>query len=327
MAARGSAAIIRDVKEGSYYAVAQFPANWPLERPTVLISAIDGGDGFQLRAEPDGSFSGVVVRDGAPFRTDRFEKVMFAGGIVGLLSCVWDSTTIRVSINDTALGRYNDDAAARIVKLAPRRPPRTPIQLKRAPGVVFNRTESLFLDTIEDIQQKLSQPSHYNLIRAAGLLRQLLLDGAPLVHQVNREYREILAFEVVPGLDGVPLTPEYHWCDISPDTGPPIPSRHVNLPGFLATPCLAVRGQRFSVHEVISCCANVLGGVHWAAPKTERELSLVALQNTIEAGSESMIDATLRSICSVAVWGLEPLLRAMFMGVCTLRGPHLVVKR
>lgn len=47
-----------------------------------------------------------------------------------------------------------------------------------------SQAESLFLATLMDVEQKAADGSRYSLIRAAGLLRQLLLDPTPLVHVV-----------------------------------------------------------------------------------------------------------------------------------------------
>jgi hypothetical protein len=59
--------------------------------------------------------------------------------------------------------------------------------------------DELFLATMQDLKEKISSTSKrdYNLIKAAGLLRQLLLDGADsLFFKVNRQYRIPITFTV-----------------------------------------------------------------------------------------------------------------------------------
>jgi len=61
----------------------------------------------------------------------------------------------------------------------------------------MNTTESLFLGTISDIEQKLSDGTTYNLIRGSGLIRHLFLDANSLVNQVNRKLKLKLQFSIV----------------------------------------------------------------------------------------------------------------------------------
>ena len=234
---------------------------------------------------------------------------------MGILSFVWADDYTRLTINTIHL-RALADAPDEIceVKLSPQRPPRDAVHFEPIPGLKFTSREELLVETIKDIQSKLSQPSHYNLLRAAGMLRQLFLDEIPLVHQINRDYRTQLKFQLIPFSDDLPEPPETHWCDISPDYGPPLPTIECTLDQFLKTRCLKYNLQSFTVYDVITCCSHVLGGVHAGAPKTEREKNLLSLQEEIRIGGHSMIDSTLKGIALVALWGCVPLLHAMFKG-------------
>jgi hypothetical protein len=61
----------------------------------------------------------------------------------------------------------------------------------------MSETENLFLGTISDIEQKLSDGTTYNLIRGSGLIRHLFLDANSLANQVNRKYKLRLQFSIV----------------------------------------------------------------------------------------------------------------------------------
>ena len=57
--------------------------------------------------------------------------------------------------------------------------------------------DQLFLKTLSDLERRTgSEASEYDVLRSSALLRQLLLDGSPLVHQVNRHRRLTLVFRV-----------------------------------------------------------------------------------------------------------------------------------
>lgn len=63
-----------------------------------------------------------------------------------------------------------------------------------------------FLKSLADIKQKI-HGDHYDLIRACGLLRQLLIDRHPFVDQVNTDKDEIL-FHVSDYKMELPIKPD-----------------------------------------------------------------------------------------------------------------------
>jgi hypothetical protein len=54
----------------------------------------------------------------------------------------------------------------------------------------------LFKHVYEDLEEIDSQASEYGMLRASTLLRQLLLDGAPLIHIVNENLKLPILFPV-----------------------------------------------------------------------------------------------------------------------------------
>lgn len=301
---------------GTAYGVTRFPLPWPPASQLTIWTKRDKGYGVDLLALTDGSFIIETFADNQLRRRDAYQKVRFIGGSMGILSFVWAKDFTRLAINTThlrALADAHDEVCE--IKLSAPRPPRDAVHFEPIPNLKFTSREELFVETIKDIQSKLDQPSHYNLLRAAGMLRQLFLDENPLIHQINRDYRVSLKFEVIPFSDDLPEPPETYWCDISPDYGPPLQTIECSLDQFLKTRCLIHNRQNFTVYDVITCCSHVLGGVHAGVPKTEREKSLLSLQEEIRVGGHSMIDSTLKGIALVALWGCIPLLHAMFKGL------------
>lgn len=119
--------------------------------------------------------------------------------------------------------------------------------------------EWLFLETLADLERKLDSSTPYGLVRASGLLRQLLTDGGRLVHLVNREYRLRLEFVVPDGSDPAPFGPMVQWVDVSARAAQ---ERTCDLDRFLAYKVLHFEKDAFSVKEIIRAVANKGGGVH-----------------------------------------------------------------
>lgn len=61
----------------------------------------------------------------------------------------------------------------------------------------MENSEALYIATLEDIKNRIDRNNKYDVIKASGLLRLLLLDGMPLIHQINRKYRVTIRFSIV----------------------------------------------------------------------------------------------------------------------------------
>jgi hypothetical protein len=173
--------------------------------------------------------------------------------------------------------------------------------------------EDLFLERCGQIERLLASHTEIELLDLAGLLRQLLLDGTPLVHKVNN-YGLKLKFEV--GLFRQP--PDKHTAvliledGLDPDTRPPrSPSKEVNLDGFLEHTIIVTAGKAYSVSDVIKFAANVSGGVHHVenpkgAQKVLSRFSMLYSLGGLPAGVRQ-----LKAICRVTLKGLSPLIAAV----------------
>jgi hypothetical protein len=141
--------------------------------------------------------------------------------------------------------------------------------------------EELFLQTLLDLEQRLLQADEYALLRAAALLRQLLLEEHPIASEVNRSRRLKLTFTVTDigpyfemllqdganfystedGLDPVFTAPFGQSLDLTRDQ-------------FLKRRVMVVNGNILSVHDVIDQLAHVEGGVHVGTARTAKEKAL-----------------------------------------------------
>ncbi len=176
--------------------------------------------------------------------------------------------------------------------------------------------KALLLKTISDIESRVSAGSYYDLLRAAGLLRQLLLDENPLVHAANRSLRVKLEFKVLPAcdLDSI-ATPTWHCTDIS-GVGLTAPPGILSVPfkGFLSTKCGSFEGTSFSVKDVIKSCANTCGGVHLGKARTVEDRDMLDMNKVCEVNGMPAATMMLLGIVRVTCDGLKPLIVAVKNG-------------
>lgn len=165
--------------------------------------------------------------------------------------------------------------------------------------------EHLFLSTLADIDRKVMSGDRYSLIRAAGLLRQLLLDS--LVHVINRKYRIPIKFSTLDFSKPPPIKPEIHWQTLDPSQFPEAPTVTCSLDHFLSAPCLQWKSAIATVKDLIKACANAKGGIHLGEARTEEEQVLLDWDKVFSmAGKEPSLRA-LAGVCRVVLVGLRPL--------------------
>ncbi len=186
-----------------------------------------------------------------------------------------------------------------------------------------NFHNELFIETIADIRAKLDSGRPYDLIRASGLLRQLLLDDSPLLHKVNSKYKIKFLFRCHNKLEQVPGLPEpdMHWINIA-DVGFPkkVGPWDLNLEQFLGWHCLLINGHKFTVKDIIKACANVKGGVHLGSAKDEKEKAILDLDHSIQIAGSEVSTLTLSSILQVTLVAIEPLRSAIVIDIAHQKG-------
>jgi hypothetical protein len=135
-----------------------------------------------------------------------------------------------------------------------------------------------FIAILEDLNDRINEPIKYNNKKASGLLRQLLLDSNPLLHQINREFKKIIVFksrklvkaEVGIGniiMEGIVPMKNEHFEN----------HENLDLKSFLEKRCLIYNKQLYTVHDIIKINANMRGGIHSGIPKSNKETQAIEM--------------------------------------------------
>ena len=188
-----------------------------------------------------------------------------------------------------------------------------PLETLRYPDLrpehASQEVEAFFLETVKDIDAKVVERTRYGLIRAAGLLRQLLLDG--LIHKVNRPYRLKLAFEVIEFHSAPSDQSVIHWRTLDPSAFPGVKVVTVDLAALLAIPVLRIGTSTASVRDVIKACANAKGGVHYGPPGNSQEDLVLAWDKRFQASPVEISLDFLAGLCKVCLEGVQPIVNAI----------------
>ena len=179
------------------------------------------------------------------------------------------------------------------------------------------QTDQLFLRTLEDLDRRTKVVDHYEALLAAGLLRKLLLDEAPLAYQVNRYRRERIRFRInaeTPFEKIILEDKPFFWAigdAIKPDafqgrSGVSAPM-DAKLDQFLARPVMCMRGERLSVGDLIKQVAHIDGAVHKREPANVREELLEEISHFMFFGNLPGTDHHVQLIGIIVVRALTPL--------------------
>ena len=179
-------------------------------------------------------------------------------------------------------------------------------------------TDTLFLRTLSDIEQRLSGRDPYEILLIAGLVRKLFLDDHPLVEQVNVKHRLKLTFEInAPSSLLERLPPPTLWTiqdGLDPDTSPFPQRTMVTRDQFFKTVVTIVNQHEYSIREVVLFEANVVGAVHAGAPKKDKEHALHEVDRHISVGGYASSLRQLLAIARVVLRALAPLRDAVKKG-------------
>lgn len=106
----------------------------------------------------------------------------------------------------------------------------------------------IFMQTVSDLEAKLTEGSAYGLTKASGLLRHLFLDSSPLVHRVNRTCKIKLQFETIDFTSKPPIRPQIHWFTLDASASPNAKKITVNLNKFLGAEILDLKSPHTLVY-------------------------------------------------------------------------------
>jgi hypothetical protein len=173
--------------------------------------------------------------------------------------------------------------------------------------------ERLFLATCTDLEGRITHLDEYGLLRAAGLLRQLLLDETRLIDVVNRKFRIKVAFLVMDRRSNMEMVAadgaEFYSVEdgLDPSTARPGTTIELTRDQLLKWKVMFVSGHYVTVHDLIDQLAHIEGGVHSGSPKTDKEKSLVQAAGMFGIGGLPAGIRMVAAIGRVVVSGLAPL--------------------
>jgi len=181
-----------------------------------------------------------------------------------------------------------------------------------------DNTEIYFLDTISEINERLSKGDNYNLIKASGLLRLLFCEGHKLVYKVNKFYRLGLVFCVqkndgedkyIADKNGVLIKPSFHYVNVDPFGLKTKETENRKLDAFLNFKCLCINDDNYSVRDFIKVCAHHKGGVHYDMQnvKDKKNKRLLGIEKSVFFGDLPATTGVMVNIINVALTGIAPL--------------------
>lgn len=294
------------------FTVIAFPTQGRADHRRVVLKHVAADGTVIVTVGPDGAFAAQTASCSGETTAEQFQRVQIEPGARILLTVIWGAAGVALEINGNALGKDPDGLSAPIV-VESKPEHRVPSVTLSYPELVLHDAlpdlERFFLETVIDVDSKVVHGKRYDLIRAAGALRQLLLDD--LLHKVNRAYRKKISFEVLDFRSAPPLRPDIHWRIVDPFHFPGVATVNVALDQFLAIEVLRSGGNAASVRDVIKACANAKGGVHYGpASNPQEELLLDWDERFRSSNIETSVD-TLRGLCRVSLSAIEPVIRAI----------------
>lgn len=172
--------------------------------------------------------------------------------------------------------------------------------------------EALFVWDIERLRNAIENPEPSNLIQVSAVLRRLLCDQSPLLHQANRNIKHKVSFRVCDDFknhtnnlvqDG--LVSFSYIYSIYPEPNS-LNCKNVKLDDFLSLKVSMIEGKFVSVREIIKYVSDNAGGVH-------KDSNLNAIPRLIETNSAWVLGEIptplrqLYAICKVTDEALTPL--------------------
>jgi hypothetical protein len=171
--------------------------------------------------------------------------------------------------------------------------------------------QDLFDQTVRRLAEIVTDDfAAYSALEASALVRKLLIDGSPLLHQVNRQRRKRIAFEVAGNAAYEALVMEDKPVFYAPGgslsprlaLGMPFQVTPMNLDQFLAHRALYVNGHEITVRQVVLQLANVEGGVHAGTPNTEAEKLLNEVNTQLGIGGMGSVAYSMQAIALMWWW-------------------------
>jgi len=175
--------------------------------------------------------------------------------------------------------------------------------------------DQIFVKTLEDIEKRMQSKDSYEILMISGLLRKLLLDDNPLIHQVNQNQRLKITFTINDRQPPIDKSLTYWWIQdgLDPNTSVPHLTKPliVSIDKLLKRQIMILKGEIITVLDLIKFLSNIQGGVHLGLPKNSKEATLKEVEGCFGIGGLQPGIRSILSISRVVVEGLRPLKTAV----------------
>ena len=286
-----------------------FPANWPSGYLSTMWAKDAPGQRTEIRCNGDGPLS-LHLFGPTLLREVHFQRVRPASVGTAGLAIAWDENGADMFIAGGRLVSLEE--AGNAVVTFDTEPLSVVVGTLSFPTEALKRLDKadwLFVRTLMDVSERLASDDPYVLLRLSSLLRQLLLDGEPLMDRVNRTHRlRDLHFSVSHHAEEPPCSPELWIKSLNPDGGE---KQSLTRDQFLQKAIIRFYGTDYTVHELIDAAAHKMGGVHIDEPRDDEQRRLLALEEVLSIMESSPVLFALRDCALVVVRGLFPLVEAI----------------
>jgi hypothetical protein len=301
----------RGVEASAAYAVLQLPRPWPPAGEKEIFSERTKTHRVSLVAKTDGGFRVVVLADHGTQIERHFHPVRIVGGGFTFLCLRWSDSDVELQLGKSTLVPLETHADGPLeVETGDHPPQPPPAFITPHPSVIGDSDDRFFIQTLLDIRSKLSGDA-YDAIKAAGLLRLLLMDDEPLFHRINRARRVKIWFHVM-DFGPLPIETESSWHSLLPPwQDPSSKTIDVTMDKFLGLTVLTHERTDVSVRDVISACAHVKGGVHLGSRMTTPERALLDWDKITRFMGREPTVAALRDLSTIVLSAARPLVHSV----------------
>jgi hypothetical protein len=175
--------------------------------------------------------------------------------------------------------------------------------------------KTIFCAKYDELSELVKSSNPYDLTKASALIRHLLIDGSPLMDQINRIYRLKITFPVskisIPDLS-LPINRGLQYWDIQ-DGLYSEDMKHLSVEvkrdKLLSKGIMLVKGNQITVKDAVKFEANVKGGVHTreADISKDEEKSMEILSQSIKVGGYRPTQRIMKAIGRSVLEGLKEL--------------------
>lgn len=285
------------------------PSVWPPEDDVLLLTGLYEGNDVTLMCSRDKRLLVNVISEknhlsftSQPLDLPNFPKLKMALGWGGDDSI---SLAINGNLISSSGGLLKIDASSEIQHRRER--------INFIDSLVMDNNEELLISTLKELQERIFEPSSYDLLMTSGLLRKLILDSSPLLHLVNRSYKIKVRFPVVKDrvIPKVNCDPSFSMRNVYTDFFNENEVDWLKLDEFLAVSIIEDDKFQYSIRDVILLIANKCGGIHFDQNSNKTEKRLLELSKRF---NHFNIDSCFIVLCDIAwsvLTGIKPLIDAI----------------